>query len=133
MRGSVATPGARGFVELESQTESVDSAQYSVARLDLTMQPELTRREFAMTGYTTGASRSMRGRARITLVILLIAALFAIAPPADAAPVVLVVESDGSTSVDEDGGTDTYTVALEDPPTTDVVVTLAADGQVDGR
>jgi hypothetical protein len=62
---------------------------------------------------------------------MMVAAWFVVVPPAEAAPVVLIVESGDSTDVAEGGGTDTYTVALEDPPTTNVVVNLeTTDGQV---
>ena len=40
---------------------------------------------------------------------------------------VTVTESGGDTRVDESGGTDTYTIALDSQPTTDVTVTVASD------
>jgi hypothetical protein len=48
----------------------------------------------------------------------------------DHAPGLTIVESGGSTNVVEGGATDTYTVALASPPTSDVTVTLTPDAQV---
>ena len=45
-------------------------------------------------------------------------------------PGIVITQSDGATDVDENGGQDTYTVVLSTQPASDVVITLAGDGQV---
>ncbi len=51
------------------------------------------------------------------------------APPG---PGLVITESGGSTGVSEAGGTDTYTVALNTSPTSDVTVTVTPDAQLTG-
>src|SRR5690606_25811926 len=46
------------------------------------------------------------------------------------APAVVVTETDGATSVTEAGGTDTYSVAPDTLPSSDVTVTLTFDSQI---
>ncbi|MDP6297881.1 MAG: hypothetical protein QF388_00535, partial [Acidimicrobiales bacterium] len=45
----------------------------------------------------------------------------------DDVPGFTIVESDGSTEVDESGTTDTFTIVLDAQPTSDVVLTIASD------
>ena len=45
-------------------------------------------------------------------------------------PGVSIVESGGSTEVTEDGATDTYSIVLDAPPTSDVIIFTNPDGQV---
>ncbi len=65
--------------------------------------------------------------ARVALALLVIAALFVIAPPASAAAIIVVTPT--TVSVTEGGPSSTYQVSLQDTPTTDVVITVAPDGQ----
>lgn len=48
----------------------------------------------------------------------------------DSTPGVSVTQSNGTTSVSEDGNTDTYSVVLESAPTADVTVNVQPDGQL---